>query len=123
MDFDVVVATPDMMKVVGQLGKVLGPRGLMPNPKTGTVTFEITKAVKELKAGKIEFRTEKAANVHGPIGKCSFTEKQLAENFKAFYDAVVRAKPSGGKGTYIKSMSVSTTMGPGLRINLASALV
>lgn len=123
MDFDVVVATPDMMKVVGQLGKVLGPRGLMPNPKTGTVTFEISKAVKELKAGKIEFRTEKAANIHAPIGKCSFTEKQLNENFKAFYDAVVRAKPTGAKGVYIKSICVSTTMGPGVHVNLASVLV
>ncbi|MEZ7892485.1 MAG: 50S ribosomal protein L1 [Candidatus Wallbacteria bacterium] len=119
-DFDVVVATPDMMKVVGQLGKVLGPRGLMPNPKTGTVTFEVTKAVKELKAGKIEFRTEKAGIVHAPIGKVSFSEAQLFENFKALYDALMRVKPSGAKGQFIKTISVSTTMGPGIHINPAS---
>ena len=116
-DFDVVVATPDMMKVVGQLGKVLGPRGLMPNPKTGTVTFEVSKAVKELKAGKIEFRTEKAGVVHAPIGKVSFSEAQLCENFKALYDALMRAKPSGAKGQFIKTVAVSTTMGPGIHIN------
>ena len=119
-DFDVVVATPDMMKVVGQLGKVLGPRGLMPNPKTGTVTFEVSKAVKELKAGKIEFRTEKAGIVHAPIGKASFSEAQLCENFKALYDALMRAKPSGAKGQFIKTVAVSTTMGPGIHINLNS---
>jgi len=119
-DFDFVVATPDMMKIVGQLGKILGPRGLMPNPKTGTVTFEITKAVKELKAGRIEFRTEKTGIVHGPFGKVSFNEKQLAENLKSFFDAVMRAKPTGAKGQYLKTVSISTTMGPGIHINTSS---
>ena len=122
-DFDFVVATPDMMKIVGQLGKILGPRGLMPNPKTGTVTFDISKAVKELKAGRIEFRTEKNGVVHGPFGKTSFNDQLLNENFKAFFEAVMRAKPTGAKGQYIKTITISTTMGPGLRINPASATV
>lgn len=121
MDFDVVIATPDMMKIVGQLGKVLGPRGLMPNPKTGTVTFEVAKAVKEVKAGKIEFRTEKAGIIHAPIGKVSFTEAQLAENLKAFLDALLRAKPTGAKGQYIKTITISTTMGPAIRLNVTAA--
>jgi len=120
-DFDFVVATPDMMKIVGQLGKILGPRGLMPNPKTGTVTFDVAKTVKELKAGRIEFRTEKTGIVHGPFGKVSFDEQKLNENFKAFYEAVVRAKPTGAKGQYIKSITISTTMSPGIRINPSSA--
>ncbi|HOD39473.1 MAG: 50S ribosomal protein L1 [bacterium ADurb.Bin243] len=119
-DFDFVVATPDMMKIVGQLGKILGPRGLMPNPKTGTVTFDIAKAVKELKAGRIEFRTEKNGIIHGPFGKSSFDDNKLNENFRAFYDAVLRAKPTGAKGQYIKTVTIATTMGPGLRINPAS---
>lgn len=122
-DFDFVVATPDMMKIVGQLGKILGPRGLMPNPKTGTVTFDIAKAVKELKAGRIEFRTEKNGIVHGPFGKVSFNEQQLNENFKAFFEALMRAKPTGAKGQYIKTVTISTTMGPGLRVNPATVLV
>lgn len=123
LDFDVVVATPDMMKIVGQLGKILGPRGLMPNPKTGTVTFEVAKTVKELKAGRIEFRTEKAGVVHGPFGKVSFSEQQLIENFKAFYEAILRAKPTGAKGQYIKGIAISTTMGPGIRINPSSIVL
>lgn len=122
MDFDVVIATPDMMKIVGQLGKVLGPRGLMPNPKTGTVTFEVAKAVKDVKAGKIEFRTEKAGIIHAPLGKMSFTQQQLEENLKAFIEALVRAKPTGAKGAYIKGLTLSTTMGPAIRLNLASAM-
>jgi large subunit ribosomal protein L1 len=117
MDFDVCVATPDLMGKVGPLGRVLGPRGLMPTPKAGTVTFDVGKAVKEIKGGKIEFRVDKQGNVHGQIGKVSFSEKQLAENLGAFMDQIVRSKPSGAKGTYLRSLTVSSTMGPGVAID------
>lgn len=116
-EFDVVVATPDMMGQVGRLGRVLGPKGLMPNPKTGTVTFEVEKAINEIKAGKIEYRADKAGNVHAPIGKVSFTETQLAENLQALSDALLKAKPAAAKGTYMKSVTVSSTMGPGVSVN------
>ncbi|MBM4235400.1 MAG: 50S ribosomal protein L1 [Firmicutes bacterium] len=117
LDFDVAVATPDMMGSVGKLGKVLGPRGLMPNPKSGTVTFEIDKAISDIKAGKVEFRTEKAGNVHVPIGKVSFTHEKLVENFEAIIEALIKARPAAAKGQYIKSVTVSSTMGPGVRTN------
>jgi len=116
-DFDVAVATPDMMKDVGKLGKVLGPRGLMPNPKTGTVTFDVTKALADIKAGKIEYRPDKAAVIHCIIGKASFTTEALIENFTTLMDAIVRAKPASAKGTYLKSITVATTMGPGVRVD------
>jgi large subunit ribosomal protein L1 len=119
LDCDVIVATPDVMGQLGQLGRVLGPRGLMPNPKAGTVTLDVTKAVKEIKAGKIEFRVDKTGNVHVPIGKASFTEAQLVENLQAFMDTIVRAKPSAAKGVYIRSATVSSTMGPGVRLETA----
>ncbi len=115
MDFDVAVATPDMMGSVGKLGKVLGPRGLMPNPKSGTVTFDIEKAVNEIKAGKVEYRTEKAGNVHVPIGKVSFSVDQLVENFNAIMEALIKARPTAAKGQYIRNITVSTTMGPGVK--------
>jgi large subunit ribosomal protein L1 len=117
IDFEVTVATPDMMSTVGKLGKVLGPRGLMPNPKTGTVTFDIARAVKEIKAGKIEYRADKSGIIHTPIGKVSFTEEALVENFSTLMDVVVRAKPAAAKGQYIKSVVVSSTMGPGIRVS------
>ena len=117
MDFDAVVATPDMMRAVGKLGKVLGPRGLMPNPKTGTVTPDIAKAVKEIKAGKVEFRVDKTGIIHAPIGKISFPTQNLVENAHALVDSVVRAKPSAAKGKYLKSVTMSSTMGPGVRID------
>ncbi len=117
LDFDVAVATPDVMGQVGQLGRVLGPRGLMPSPKAGTVTFDVGKAVKEIKAGKIEFRVDKTGNLHAPIGRASFTVESLTANLDAFMDTVVRAKPSTSKGTYIRSVTVSSTMGPGIRID------
>ena len=117
MDFDAVVATPDMMRAVGRLGKVLGPRGLMPNPKTGTVTLEVAKAVQEIKAGKVEFRVDKAGIVHAPIGKTSFAADRLIENAHALMDSVVRAKPSAAKGKYLKSVTMSSTMGPGIKID------
>ncbi|MCR4398977.1 MAG: 50S ribosomal protein L1 [Firmicutes bacterium] len=117
LDFDVTIATPDMMGAVGKLGKILGPKGLMPNPKTGTVTFETGRAVREFKAGKIEYRTEKAGIVHAPIGKVSFTVDKLVDNFYALLDALIRAKPAAAKGTYIKSVTCSSTMGPGVKIN------
>ncbi|MCR4686184.1 MAG: 50S ribosomal protein L1 [Lachnospiraceae bacterium] len=117
LDFDVVVATPDMMGVVGRLGKVLGPKGLMPNPKAGTVTMDVTKAINDIKAGKIEYRLDKANIVHCPIGKASFSEEQLGQNFKALMDAIVKAKPSTLKGTYLKSVTLTSTMGPGVRVN------
>ena len=115
--FDVVVATPDMMGMVGKLGRVLGPKGLMPNPKTGTVTFDVAKAIKEIKAGKIEYRADKAGIVHAPIGKVSFSEEQLLENYKVLAETLVKAKPAAAKGQYIRSVTVSSTMGPGVRIN------
>jgi large subunit ribosomal protein L1 len=118
-DFDAVVATPDMMKSVGRLGKVLGPRGLMPNPKTGTVTFDIARAVQEVKAGKVEFRTDKTALVHVPVGKMSFTPDKLVDNATAVISSVVRAKPAAAKGKYIKGATLSSTMGPGIQIDTA----
>lgn len=117
LDFDVVVATPDMMGVVGRLGKVLGPKGLMPNPKAGTVTMDVTKAVKDIKAGKVEYRLDKANIIHVPVGKASFSAEQLGENFKALMAAISKAKPATLKGQYLKSISVAPTMGPGVRIN------
>ncbi len=121
MDFDAVVATPDMMRAVGRLGKVLGPRGLMPNPKTGTVTPNVVQAITEIKAGKVEFRVDKAGVVHAPLGKTSFPTKNLIENAQALVDSVVRAKPSAAKGKYLKSMTVSSTMGPGITIDTSHA--
>ena len=116
-DFDVVVATPDMMGVVGRLGKILGPKGLMPNPKSGTVTMDVTKALAEIKAGKVEYRLDKTNIIHTPIGKASFGAEKLQENFKALLDAVIKAKPAAAKGQYLKSVTVATTMGPGIKIN------
>lgn len=118
-DYDVIVATPDMMGQLGRLGKLLGPKGLMPNPKSGTVTFEIEKAVGEIKAGKVEYRLDKSNIVHVTIGKASFTEEQLAENFRALMGAIIKAKPAAAKGTYLKSVTMTSTMGPGIRINTA----
>ena len=118
LDFDVVVATPDMMGVVGRLGRVLGPKGLMPNPKAGTVTMDVTKAVNDIKAGKIEYRLDKANIIHVPIGKASFTEEQLADNFQSLISAIIKAKPSSLKGQYLKSCVVAPTMGPGVKINV-----
>ena len=118
-EYDVVVATPDMMGVVGRLGKILGPKGLMPNPKAGTVTMDVAKAVKEIKAGKIEYRLDKANIVHVPVGKVSFETEKLEENFKALMDAIIKARPAALKGTYIKSLTVASTMGPGVKINVA----
>ncbi len=117
MDFDAVVATPDMMRAVGRLGKVLGPRGLMPNPKTGTVTTEIARAVKEIKAGKVEFRVDKSGIIHAPVGKISFNTNALVENAHALVESVVKAKPAAAKGKYLKSVTLSSTMGPGVRID------
>ncbi len=116
-EFDVVVATPDMMGVVGRLGRVLGPKGLMPNPKAGTVTMDVTKAVNDIKAGKIEYRLDKANIIHCPVGKTSFTEEQLSDNFNTLMDAIIKAKPSSAKGTYLKSVTIANTMGPGIKIN------
>ena len=116
LDFDVVVATPDMMGVVGRLGKVLGPKGLMPNPKAGTVTMDVTKAIADIKAGKIEYRLDKTNIVHVPLGKASFSEEALAENFKALMDAIMKAKPSAVKGAYLKSITLTSTMGPGVKV-------
>ena len=116
-EFDVVVATPDMMGVVGRLGRVLGPKGLMPNPKAGTVTMDVTKSINEIKAGKIEYRLDKTNIVHVPVGKVSFTEEQLADNFQAIMDAIVKAKPSSLKGTYLKNITLASTMGPGVKVN------
>ena len=115
--FDVVVATPDMMGVVGRLGRVLGPKGLMPNPKAGTVTMDVTKAIEEIKAGKIEYRLDKANIVHVPVGKASFTEEQLTENFNALMDAIMKVKPAAVKGAYLKSVTLTSTMGPGVKVN------
>ncbi len=119
LDFDKVVATPDMMGTVGKLGRILGPRGLMPNAKTGTVTFDVGKAVKDIKAGKVDFRVDKAGVVHMPIGKVSFGPEKLKENFAAVADTILRAKPSSAKGTYVKSVALSTTMGPGVKLDPA----
>ena len=121
-DYDVVVATPDMMGVVGRIGRILGPKGLMPNPKSGTVTFDVAKAIAEIKAGKVEYRVDKTAIVHCPIGKKSFGVDKLKENLNALMDALIKAKPSAAKGQYIKSVSVSSTMGPGEKINKTKAL-
>lgn len=119
LDFDVVVATPDMMGVVGRLGKVLGPKGLMPNPKAGTVTMDVTKAVNDIKAGKIEYRLDKTNIVHVPVGKASFTEEQLQQNFDALLEAIVKAKPSALKGQYLRSITLTSTMGPGVKVSVA----
>ena len=119
LDFDVVVATPDMMGVVGRLGKILGPKGLMPNPKAGTVTMDVTKAIADIKAGKIEYRLDKTNIVHVPLGKASFSEEALEENFKALMDAIMKAKPSAVKGAYLKSITLTSTMGPGVKVSTA----
>ena len=119
LDFDVVVATPDMMGVVGRLGKVLGPKGLMPNPKAGTVTMDVTKAINDIKAGKIEYRLDKANIIHVPVGKVSFTDEQLKENVDALMGAIVKAKPSSLKGQYLRSVTIATTMGPGVKVSVA----
>ena len=121
-DYDVVVATPDMMGVVGRLGRVLGPKGLMPNPKSGTVTFDVAKAIAEIKAGKVEYRVDKTAIVHCPIGKVSFGVEKLQENFHALMEALIKAKPAAAKGQYVKSVSVSSTMGPGAKVNPTKVL-
>ena len=119
LDFDVVVATPDMMGVVGRLGRVLGPKGLMPNPKAGTVTMDVTKAVNDIKAGKIEYRLDKSNIIHVPIGKASFSEEQLTDNFQTLIDAIMKAKPSAAKGQYLRSVVIASTMGPGVKLNTA----
>lgn len=121
LDFDVAVATPDIMSVVGKLGRILGPRGLMPNPKTGTVTFDVSRAISEIKAGKVEYRTDKAGNIHVPLGKISFTEEKLLENFFTVIEALIKAKPAAAKGQYLRSISISTTMSPGIKINSQKA--
>ena len=118
-DYDVVVATPDMMGVVGRLGRILGPKGLMPNPKAGTVTMDVTKAVKEIKAGKVEYRLDKTNIIHVPVGKASFTEEALTENFQTLMDAIVKARPSAAKGQYLRSVTLACTMGPGVKVNTA----
>jgi len=118
-EFDVIVATPDMMAEVGKLGRVLGPKGLMPNPKTGTVTFDVEKAVNEIKAGKVEYRVDKSSNIHVPIGKISFDNEKLADNFKALVEQIVKVKPQSAKGTYLKNVSISSTMGPGIRVDVS----
>ncbi|GAA0326040.1 50S ribosomal protein L1 [Oceanobacillus sp. FSL W7-1293] len=119
-DFDVIVATPDMMAQVGKLGRVLGPKGLMPNPKTGTVTFEVEKAVQDIKAGKVEYRVDKSANIHVPIGKISFGDEKLVENFAALADQLVKVKPQSSKGTYLKNASIASTMGPGIKVDVSN---
>jgi len=119
-DFDVIVATPDMMGQVGKIGRVLGPKGLMPNPKTGTVTFEVEKAVKEIKAGKVEYRVDKAGNIHVPIGKVSFETEKLVENLTTVVETLVKAKPAAAKGTYMKNLAVASTMGPGVKVSVSS---
>jgi large subunit ribosomal protein L1 len=122
-EFDVIVATPDMMGEVGKLGRVLGPKGLMPNPKTGTVTFDVTRAVNEIKAGKVEYRVDKAGNIHVPIGKSSFENEKLVENFKTIFETMVKVKPSAAKGTYMKNVTVTSTMGPGVKVDPSSVSV
>ena len=122
-DFDVIVATPDMMGEVGKLGRVLGPKGLMPNPKTGTVTFDVTKAIAEIKAGKVEYRAEKSGIIHAPIGKVSFDTAKLAENFLAVFEVIQKAKPAASKGTYMKSVNITTTMGPAVKVDAANVSV
>ncbi|MED1205673.1 50S ribosomal protein L1 [Heyndrickxia acidicola] len=122
-DFDVIVATPDMMGEVGKLGRTLGPKGLMPNPKTGTVTFDVTKAVNEIKAGKVEYRADKAGIIHAPIGKVSFDAEKLVENFSTIYETLLKVKPSAAKGTYMKNVSVTSTMGPGVKVDPSSFAV
>ena len=119
-DFDVIVATPDMMGEVGKLGRVLGPKGLMPNPKTGTVTFDVEKAINEIKAGKVEYRVDKAGNIHVPIGKVSFEDSKLVENFATIFETLQKAKPAAAKGTYMKNVAVTTTMGPGIKVDPSS---
>ena len=119
-DFDVIVATPDMMGEVGKLGRVLGPKGLMPNPKTGTVTFDVTKAVNEIKAGKVEYRVDKAGNIHAPIGKVSFEDEKLVENFTTVFETLIKVKPSAAKGTYMKNITVTSTMGPAVKVDASS---
>ena len=118
-DFDTVITTPDMMGQVGKLGRILGPRGLMPNPKSGTVTFDIARAVKEAKAGKIEFRVDKSGNVHAPVGKLSFEDEKLVENFRTLSDTIIRARPASAKGIYLRSITLSSTMGPGFKLDLS----
>lgn len=117
LDFDVAVATPDIMSVVGKLGRILGPRGLMPNPKTGTVTFDVSRAISEIKAGKVEYRTDKAGNIHAPLGKASFPGEKLLENFYAVIEALIKARPSAAKGQYLRNITISATMSPGIKIN------
>lgn len=119
-DFDVIVATPDMMGEVGKIGRVLGPKGLMPNPKTGTVTFEVEKAIGEIKAGKVEYRVDKAGNIHVPIGKVSFEDEKLVENFTTMYDTILKAKPVAAKGVYVKNVAVTSTMGPGVKVDAST---
>ncbi|MDL5143774.1 50S ribosomal protein L1 [Bacillus atrophaeus] len=119
-DFDVIVATPDMMGEVGKIGRVLGPKGLMPNPKTGTVTFEVEKAINEIKAGKVEYRVDKAGNIHVPIGKVSFEDEKLVENFTTMYDTILKAKPAAAKGVYVKNVAVTSTMGPGIKVDAST---
>ncbi|MBO0961556.1 50S ribosomal protein L1 [Neobacillus sp. MM2021_6] len=122
-DFDVIVATPDMMGEVGKLGRVLGPKGLMPNPKTGTVTFDVTRAINEIKAGKVEYRVDKSGNIHVPIGKASFENEKLVENFNTIFETMVKVKPSAAKGTYMKNVTVASTMGPGVKVDPSSVTV
>ncbi|MFJ5966081.1 MULTISPECIES: 50S ribosomal protein L1 [unclassified Bacillus (in: firmicutes)] len=119
-EFDVIVATPDMMGEVGKIGRVLGPKGLMPNPKTGTVTFEVEKAINEIKAGKVEYRVDKAGNIHAPIGKVSFEDEKLVENFTTIYETILKAKPAASKGVYVKNVSITSTMGPGVKVDPSS---
>jgi large subunit ribosomal protein L1 len=122
-DFDVIVATPDMMGEVGKLGRVLGPKGLMPNPKTGTVTFDVTRAINEIKAGKVEYRVDKSGNIHVPIGKASFENEKLVENFNTIFETMVKVKPSAAKGTYMKNVTVASTMGPGVKVDPSTVVV
>ncbi|WP_297990406.1 50S ribosomal protein L1 [Anoxybacillus sp.] len=122
-EFDVIVATPDMMGEVGKIGRILGPKGLMPNPKTGTVTFEVAKAVNEIKAGKVEYRVDKAGNIHVPIGKVSFDTEKLVENFTTIYETILKAKPAAAKGTYVKNVTVASTMGPGVKVDPSTVAV